>query len=103
MEYKRLKSIHKKHLLPRSNERSMESRVRNPLKYKGLRTRLRTMLQAKEFKYRTDIMRGNGPFILITLKKGDVKEFANLLAIKLKGVFEGLPIFVSSLKSTTKD
>jgi len=81
----------------RSNERSMEGRVRNPLKYKGLRTRLRTRLSLflprQGFRFRTDIERHPKRLVIIITRGTD--DDVNSVKIVINGAaFEGLPIAV---------
>lgn len=72
---------------------SAHEKVRDPKKYKGLRTKFRTELKAKGFKYETTLLRNKT--LCITLKQGDKNKFLNVVNEKFpSGVYEGFPIII---------
>lgn len=82
-----------------------EDYVRDPSKFKGLRTKFRTALDAGGFKYSTALRRRHpnpavtSPYLEVTLKKGSRWAFERTIQdrmIKAPGawVFEGMSIVV---------
>lgn len=67
--------------VPDPNQVSMERRVRDPLKHKGLRTRFRTWVRKQGFagKFSTDLWRGNPPHIIVECKDADVEAMRKVV------------------------